>query len=43
MLVIYIDGIQFGDCHVIAALGVDSVGHKHVLAHLLQLLVIVEN
>jgi len=31
MLVIYIDGIQFGDCHVIAALGVDSVGHKHVL------------
>ena len=31
MLVIYIDGIQFGDCHVIAALGVDSAGHKHVL------------
>jgi len=27
----YIDGIQFGDCHVIAALGVDSAGHKHVL------------
>jgi len=31
ILVIYIDGIQFGDCHVIAALGVDSAGHKHVL------------
>lgn len=31
ILVIYIDGIQFGDCHVIAALGVDSKGHKHVL------------
>ena len=31
ILVIYIDGIQFGDCHVIAALGVDSSGHKHVL------------
>ena len=31
MLVIYIDGIQFGDCHVIAALGVDSGGYKHVL------------
>ena len=31
ILVIYLDGIQFGDCHVIAALGVDSAGHKHVL------------
>ncbi|KKK47576.1 hypothetical protein LCGC14_3153800 [marine sediment metagenome] len=31
ILVIYIDGIQFGDCHVIAALGVDSDGQKHVL------------
>ena len=31
ILVVYIDGIQFGDCHVIAALGVDSAGHKHVL------------
>ena len=31
ILVVYIDGIQFGDCHVIAALGVDSEGHKHVL------------
>ena len=31
ILVIYLDGIQFGDCHVIAALGVDSEGYKHVL------------
>jgi len=31
ILVIYIDGIQFGDCHVIAALGVSADGHKHVL------------
>ncbi len=31
ILVIYIDGIQFGDCHVIVALGVDSEGFKHVL------------
>ena len=31
ILVIYIDGIQFGDCHVIVALGVDSGGYKHVL------------
>jgi transposase-like protein len=31
ILVIYIDGIQFGDCHVIVALGVDSGGCKHVL------------
>ena len=31
IVVIYIDGIQFGDCHVIAALGVDSRGYKHVL------------
>jgi len=31
ILVVYIDGIQFGDCHVIAALGVDSRGYKHVL------------
>lgn len=28
---VYIDGIQFGDCHVIVALGVDSGGCKHVL------------
>jgi len=31
ILAIYIDGIQFGDCHVIVALGVDSCGSKHVL------------
>lgn len=31
ILVIYIDGIQYGDCHVIVALGVDSGGSKHVL------------
>jgi putative transposase len=31
ILVVYIDGIQFGDCHVIVALGVDSGGFKHVL------------
>jgi len=31
IVVVYIDGIQFGDCHVIVALGVDSGGFKHVL------------
>jgi transposase-like protein len=31
LLVIYIDGMVFGDQHVIAAVGVDSEGHKHVL------------
>ena len=31
ILAIYIDGIQFGGCHVIVALGVDSGGSKHVL------------
>jgi len=31
LLVVYLDGIQFGECHVIVALGVDSGGHKHVL------------
>lgn len=31
ILVIYIDGIQFGDCHVIVALGVDTDGGKHIL------------
>ena len=30
-VVIYIDGIQFGGCHVIVAVGVDSGGYKHVL------------
>ena len=31
ILVVYIDGIEFGDCHVIVAIGVDSGGCKHVL------------
>jgi len=31
ILIIYLDGIQFGETHVIAALGVDSEGDKHVL------------
>ena len=31
ILIVYIDGIQFGDCHVIVAIGVDSGGSKHVL------------
>lgn len=31
ILVVYIDGIQFGKYHVICAMGVDSGGNKHVL------------
>lgn len=31
IVAIYTDGIQFGNCHVIVALGVDSGGFKHVL------------
>jgi len=31
ILIIYIDGMQFGDFHVIAAVGVDVQGHKHLL------------
>lgn len=31
LLVIYLDGIQFGDHHVLGAVGVDGVGQKHVL------------
>jgi putative transposase len=31
MLVIYLDGIQFGKYHVLAAVGVDEDGKKHVL------------
>jgi putative transposase len=31
ILVIYIDGIIFGDYHVIASIGVDAQGYKHVL------------
>jgi len=31
LLVIYIDGMQFGEHHVISAVGVDGAGHKQVL------------
>jgi hypothetical protein len=31
MLIVYLDGIQFGLIHVIVALGVDAQGYKHVL------------
>ena len=31
ILVVYIDGVQFGPYHVICAVGVDDQGHKHVL------------
>jgi transposase-like protein len=31
LLVIYIDGMVFGDHHMISAVGVDAEGHKHVL------------
>jgi len=31
LLIVYLDGIQFGQMHVIVALGVDSQGYKHVL------------
>lgn len=31
LLVIYLDGMQFGDTHVIAAVGVDKKGRNHVL------------
>jgi transposase-like protein len=31
LLIIYLDGIVFGDHHVIGALGVDAEGHKHLL------------
>lgn len=31
ILIVYLDGIQFGQTHVIVALGVDCEGHKHVL------------
>jgi len=32
LLVIYIDGMRFGEYLVVAAVGVDAGGHKHVLA-----------
>ncbi len=31
LLVIYLDGMVFGDHHIISAVGVDPQGHKHVL------------
>jgi transposase-like protein len=31
ILIIYIDGIQFGSHHIVAAVGVDGGGRKHVL------------
>lgn len=31
ILLIYLDGLRFGSHHVLAAVGVDSQGHKHVL------------
>ena len=31
ILIVYIDGIQYGQVHVMAALGVDTQGYKHVL------------
>jgi hypothetical protein len=31
LLVIYIDGMMFGEHHVRSAVGVDRGGHKHVL------------
>jgi transposase-like protein len=31
LLVIYLDGLRFGDFHVLVALGVDKEGKKHVL------------
>ncbi len=31
ILVVYIDGMQFGDHHVVSAVGVDAEGRKHVL------------
>jgi transposase-like protein len=31
ILIVYLDGIRFGQTHVIVALGVDTEGYKHVL------------
>jgi transposase-like protein len=31
ILIVYLDGLRFGEIHVIVALGVDTDGHKHVL------------
>ena len=32
ILIVYMDGIQFGQTHVIVAVGVDTKGYKHVLS-----------
>jgi transposase-like protein len=31
LLIVYLDGVIFGDHHVLVAVGVDAEGHKHVL------------
>ena len=31
ILVVYLDGVQFGSVHVVVALGIDSCGYKHIL------------
>jgi transposase-like protein len=31
ILIVYVDGLQFGPTHVLVALGVDAQGYKHVL------------
>ena len=31
LLIIYLDGLVFGEHHVICAVGVDAQGHKHIL------------
>jgi transposase-like protein len=31
LLILYLDGVIFGDHHVLVAVGVDTEGHKHVL------------
>jgi len=31
LLILYVDGVIFGDHHVLVAVGVDEEGHKHVL------------
>jgi transposase-like protein len=31
ILIVYLDGIQFGSYHIVAAVGVDTEGRKHVL------------
>jgi len=31
LLIIYIDGVQFGGHHLVVSIGVDREGHKHLL------------